>query len=356
MGRTLPFVTRAAVIACACAMLFLCVLSAHAQTQNDDRYGFTPVPGVANTAPTNMQQPPVAAPIMPVQSAPLGPPGNMPAYAQGYGAPNQGYAPASPMQGPPQYLPQYVQNNAAVMQAPMPMQSQGFMPAPAQPYGYVATRPAPVVPQNQGGYYTAANSRYGTQMAADPNAYYASSTNGQNVNSGYLLGPGDKIRVSVYGEEDLSGEYQIDSSGMVRLPLIGTLRAAGFTSPGLENAIAGSLAQGYLKSPKVNVEVSAYRPFYIIGAVTRPGEYPYVANMSALNAVAFGGGFTDQARQSTVFIRHEGSTNELEMPASQVTMVYPGDVIRVKNTVFWDAMSVFSPLAGPAVLATAAFR
>jgi protein involved in polysaccharide export with SLBB domain len=357
MGRTLPFVTRTAVIACACAMLFLCVLSAHAQTanpaQNDDRYGFTPVPGMVNSAPANMQQPPVAAPIMQVQSAPLGPPGNMPAYAQGYGAPNQGYAPASPMQGPPQYM----QNNAAVMQAPMSMQTQGFIPAPAQPYGYVATRPTPAMPQTQGGgYYTAANSRYGTQMAADPNAYYASSANGQNVNSGYLLGPGDKVRVSVYGEEDLSGEYQIDSSGMVRLPLIGTLRAAGFTSPGLENAIAGSLAQGYLKSPKVNVEVSAYRPFYIIGAVTRPGEYPYVANMSALNAVAFGGGFTDQAKQSTVYVRHEGSATEQAMPANQLTKIYPGDVVKVKTTLFWDAMEVFSPLAGPAALVAAAAR
>ena len=168
------------------------------------------------------------------------------------------------------------------------------------------------------------------------------------------LKPGDKVRVSVFGEEDLSGEYQIDSSGMVRLPLIGTIRAAGFTSPSLENAIAGALAQGYLKSPKVNVEVSAYRPFYIIGAVNRPGEYPYAANMSALNAVAFGGGFTDSARTSTVFVRHEGSTAEVEVPANQVTMIYPGDVVRVKTTIFWDAMAVFSPLAGPAALVAAA--
>ena len=191
-------------------------------------------------------------------------------------------------------------------------------------------------------------------MATDPAAYYATSSNGQGSIYGYTLGPGDKVRVSVFGEEDLSGEYQIDSSGMVRLPLIGTIRAAGFTSPSLENAIAGALAQGYLKSPKVNVEVSAYRPFYIIGAVNRPGEYPYAANMSALNAVAFGGGFTDSARTSTVFVRHEGSTAEVEVPANQVTMIYPGDVVRVKTTIFWDAMAVFSPLAGPAALVAAA--
>ncbi len=330
-------------------MLFLFVVSAHAQTQNDDRYGFVPVPPPTGIPNMTAQQPPVAAPTMPVQSAPLGPPGNMPAYAQGYAPPNQGYAPAPPMQQVP---PQYAQYNAAVMQPPMPMQNQGFVQPPQQPYGYAAASP----PLNRGGYYDAATSRYGTQMAADPNAYYMSSSNGQNIVSGYTLGPGDKIRVSVFGEEDLSGEYQIDSSGMVRLPLIGTMRAAGFTSPALENAIAGALAQGYLKSPRVNVEVSAYRPFYIIGSVNRPGEYPYVANMTALNAIAFGGGFTDAAKTSTVYVRHEGSTSEVDMPASQLTMIYPGDVVRVKNTLFWDAMSVVSPLAAPAVVAATVFK
>ena len=123
-------------------------------------------------------------------------------------------------------------------------------------------------------------------------------------------GPGDKIRVTVFGESDLSGEYQVDGSGMVRLPLIGTLRAAGYTAPALEQAIAAALADGYLKYPRVNVEIATYRPFYIIGAVNRPGQYPYVDHMNALNAVALAGGFTDQAVESTLYIRHEGSTKE----------------------------------------------
>jgi len=140
----------------------------------------------------------------------------------------------------------------------------------------------------------------------------------------------------------------------LRLPLIGTLRAAGFTAPALENAIAGALAQGYLKNPRVNVEITAYRPFYVMGAVNRPGNYPYVNNMSALDAVALGGGFTDQARQSVVYVRHEGSTVEEELPANQLTRIWPGDVVRVKDTLFWDAMAIFTPLAGPAALAAAA--
>jgi polysaccharide export outer membrane protein len=181
------------------------------------------------------------------------------------------------------------------------------------------------------------------------------SNGGENINSGYVLGSGDKVHVSVYGEDDLSGEYQIDGSGMVRLPLIGTIRAGGSTAPALGVSIAGALAQGYLKSPKVNVEITAYRPFYIIGAVNRPGNYPYVANMTALDAVALGGGFTDKARESTVYVHHEGSTHEDELPASQVTRIFPGDVVRVKSTVFWDAMDAFAPIAAPAAIAAAAF-
>jgi polysaccharide export outer membrane protein len=291
-------------------MLLLCIFPAHAQAQNDDRYGFEPAP-----APTGLQQPPMAMPTVPVQQQPM-----TPVYPQGQ-MPQQNFAPPAPG---------FAQNFTPPQAMVTP---PGYAPVPQQAYGYVPLRPS-----------------------APQNGYAMASANGPALAGGYSLGPGDKIRVSVFGEDDLSGEYQIDSSGMVRLPLIGTVRAAGFSTAALENAIAGALAQGYLKNPRVNVEVSTYRPFYIIGAVNKPGEYPYVANMSALNAVAFGGGFTDQARQSTIFVRHEGSTTEEEVPASQITMIYPGDVVRVKTTVFWDAMNVFSPIAGPAVLAAAALH
>lgn len=288
---------------------------------------------------------------MPVQQQPLNPAGYPPiqqnqvqqTYAPPAPAFAQNFTPPQATMPPPVYSPPGY----------APPQNQGFAQVPQTPYGYATPLGAPPVLGN--GYYAPSASRYGTQIAADPNAYYLASSNGQNINTGYLLGPGDKIHVSVFGEDDLSGDYQIDSSGMVRLPLIGTMRAAGFTAPSLESAIAGALAQGYLKSPRVNVEISAYRPFYIIGAVNKPGEYPYVANMSALNAVAFGGGFLDTAHQSTIFVRHEGSTNEVEMPASALTMIYPGDVVRVKTTLFWDAMSIFTPLA-PAALAAATLR
>jgi polysaccharide export outer membrane protein len=348
MGRSVPILIRAAVIACACAILLICVRAAHAQTTNDDRYGFVPVP--APTIP--VQQAPLSSAYPPAQAqqtyAPPAPGFSQnftPAQAQ---MPPQGYAqPQAYTQAPPQGYAQPAMQGAA---------TQGYVPAPPQrAYGYVPMQQNP--PANQGGYDSQPDSRYGTQMAANPNTYYAVSNNGQGgIASGYLIGPGDKLRVSVFGEDDLSGEYQIDGSGMVRLPLIGTLRAAGFTAPALENAIAGALAQGYLKNPRVNVEITAYRPFYIMGAVNRPGNYPYVNNMSALDAVALGGGFTDQARQSVVYVRHEGSTVEEELPASQLTRIWPGDVVRVKDTLFWDAMQIFTPLAGPAALAAASIH
>lgn len=170
----------------------------------------------------------------------------------------------------------------------------------------------------------------------------------------YVLGPADKLKLTVFGESDLSGEFTIDGAGFIRLPLIGELRAAGFTSQQLEGAVANALSQGYLKAPRVAVEVSNYRPFYIIGAVNRPGRYPYVDQMSALNAVALAGGFNNQAVESVVFIRREGSNKEEEVPVDRTTPIYPGDVIKVHTTIFSDLTSWLSPFSGAAASAATA--
>lgn len=164
-------------------------------------------------------------------------------------------------------------------------------------------------------------------------------------NDDYKLGAGDKVRVTVYNEDDLSGEFQVDGSGYVRLPLIGQIKAAGHTAFQLESDVETALDDGYLKSPRVNIEVTAYRPFYIIGQVNRPGQYPYASNMSALDAVAVGGGFTDQAVESTVSIRHEGETVEHDLPADETVKIRPGDVIHVDRTMFWSVASVLVPAA-----------
>jgi polysaccharide export outer membrane protein len=166
---------------------------------------------------------------------------------------------------------------------------------------------------------------------------------GVRNSSDYKLGAGDKVRVTVYGEEDLSGEFQIDSNGYVRLPLIGQVQAGGHSAYQLEGSVEASLENGYLKNPRVNIEVTIYRPFYIIGQVSRPGQYPYTSNMSALDAVGVAGGFTDHAVESTLYIRHEGEAKENEVAADETVKIRPGDVLRVDQTSFWAVASWLSP-------------
>lgn len=151
----------------------------------------------------------------------------------------------------------------------------------------------------------------------------------------YRLGSGDKIQVSVYGEPDLSGEFLVDGSGVVQLPLIGQVKAAALTIHDLQNVLAGKLKNGgYLKNPQVSVEVINYRPFYIIGEVNKPGEYPYVSGMNVLNAVAMAGGYTYRANDTNVYIRRNGNQQEEKDPANATTRVNPGDIIRIDERFF----------------------
>lgn len=187
--------------------------------------------------------------------------------------------------------------------------------------------------------------------APSPAAASAPALRAHDATSNYRLGPGDKLRVIVFGENDLGGDYEVDGSGDIRMPLIGQVHAQGDSAQKLGGVIADMLRQGYLKDPHVSVEVTTYRPFYIIGAVNKPGEYPYVNNMNALNAVALAGGFTLQAKDSVVYVRHEGSTVEHRMPVDESTIIRPGDVVRVDTTLFWDVMSLISPLSTFAAVA-----
>ena len=166
--------------------------------------------------------------------------------------------------------------------------------------------------------------------------------------SSYRLDTGDTVRVTVFGEADLSGTFEIDSQGYVRLPLIGAVPAAGLSTYGLETRLTGSLVQGgFLLTPRVNVEVTTYRPFYIIGEVSKPGEYPYVNAMSVPNAIALAGGYTDRAVESEVNIRHQGETKGQDEPADESTRIRPGDVLRVERTTYWSVMTLLAPLISP---------
>jgi polysaccharide export outer membrane protein len=111
----------------------------------------------------------------------------------------------------------------------------------------------------------------------------------------YRLGPADKVRVTVFGEEALTGEFTVGASGALAFPLVGEIRAQGLTTAELQEAIATALRQGYILEPRVSAEVLTYRPFYILGEVERPGEYPYTNGLTVLNAVATAEGFTYRA-------------------------------------------------------------
>ncbi|HEY0106991.1 MAG TPA: polysaccharide biosynthesis/export family protein [Rhizomicrobium sp.] len=166
----------------------------------------------------------------------------------------------------------------------------------------------------------------------------------------YRLGVGDKIRVIVYDQPDLGGDFQIDATGAVRLPLVGQVKAGGFTAHDLEGSIVQALADGYLNDPKVSVEVTTYRPFYIVGEVLKPGQYPYANGMTASSAVALAGGFTPKAVESVVYVRHQGENVERSLAANDATPIRPGDVVRVNSTAFWDVLDVLSPIAGVSAL------
>lgn len=161
-----------------------------------------------------------------------------------------------------------------------------------------------------------------------------SRSSGAEAGSGYKLGSGDKLHMNVFGQKDLNGDYVVDGGGNVQLPLIGEIHAAGKTVGEFQREVTAKLADGFLVNPNVTIEVTNYRPFYIMGEINKPGEYPYVNGMSVLNAVALAGGFTVRADDSEVYIRRNGADKEKQYPADETTKVYPGDIIRVPERFF----------------------
>jgi protein involved in polysaccharide export with SLBB domain len=149
----------------------------------------------------------------------------------------------------------------------------------------------------------------------------------------YRLDAGDKLRVNVYNEPSLSGEFEVDGSGFVSLPLIGEVAARDLTVRELEQRVADALRGDYLVSPRVSVEVTNYRPFYIIGEVNNPGRYAYVDGMTVMNAVAMAGGFTYRARESRAEIKRQGQ-GEVDRNAAPHSPVMPGDVITIPERFF----------------------
>jgi protein involved in polysaccharide export with SLBB domain len=148
------------------------------------------------------------------------------------------------------------------------------------------------------------------------------------------LQPGDKITVYVYGEDKLSGEYQLNQSGQISLPLAGTVEAKGLTQSELEQALAKKFRSEYLKHPKVTVTIASLQPYYVMGEVEKPGEFAYKSGLNVLTALAIAGGPTYRASRSTVQIQRRGETSMRDYPISASVPILPGDVIKVPERYF----------------------
>ena len=140
---------------------------------------------------------------------------------------------------------------------------------------------------------------------------------------------GDRLRIVVYGQEGLTNTYAVDAGGSITMPLIGGVRAKGLSPAELARSITARLKQGYIREPYVAVEIEAYRPFFILGEVTAPGQYPYVPNMTAESAVAIAGGFTPRAQRQDVKLTRTYPAGPLTTTVPIATTLKPGDTILV---------------------------
>jgi polysaccharide biosynthesis/export protein len=127
----------------------------------------------------------------------------------------------------------------------------------------------------------------------------------------YTLDSGDKLRIVVFGQDTLSNNYTVDAQGQVNMPLIGAVSARGLTTAQLAASITSRLKTSFIRDPSVAVEIETYRPFFVLGEVTFPGQYPYVPNMTVENAIAIAGGFTPRAYKDKVTITRKAPGGEL---------------------------------------------
>ncbi len=151
--------------------------------------------------------------------------------------------------------------------------------------------------------------------------------------SGYRLGTGDKLKVTVFGEEDASGEYEVDATGSISARLLGRVQVRGLTVSEVEQTLYDQYrSRGYFRNPRISIELVNLRPFFILGEVEKRGSYPYINGLTVAQAVAVAGGYTYRASRTHITIQRAGAPKE--EPASEDTPVYPGDIVRVPERFF----------------------
>ena len=209
--------------------------------------------------------------------------------------------------------------------------------APAQTYvmqqpATVVQRPATIVQAPARGVVAPAPAQRG--IYASPTRAYASTAPYVAAGPSYTLDSGDKLRVTVFGQEGLTNSYTIDAGGNINMPLIGAQPARGLTTQQLAGLITQRLKHGYVRDPSVSVEVELYRPFFILGEVTTPGQYPYVANLTIEGAVAIAGGFSPRASKRTAELTRSTGAQQFRSEVPLNTPIKPGDTIVVKERWF----------------------
>nr|QIG96015.1 polysaccharide export protein [Bradyrhizobium sp. 6(2017)] len=200
-----------------------------------------------------------------------------------------------------------------------------------------AYAPAPVADAGGGGAISALRSAFASAPpaygyaapVAAPIVLAAAPGEPAGYDNGYHLGPGDKLRVVVYGQEGLTNSYAIGAAGAITMPLIGSVPARGRTPAGLAGEISARLRNGFIREPSVAVEIESYRPFFILGEVAAPGQYPYVPNMTVESAVAIAGGFSPRARRDSVTLTHTDASGSGRFVVPLGTPMGPGDTVFV---------------------------
>jgi polysaccharide export outer membrane protein len=246
-------------------------------------------------------------------------------------------AAAASQQPAPRY--QMPQRSYALAQ-PQPANVIRYVPPQAQPS--YAQAPAQTYAQSgAGGPYVAprgyaqqpyAAQRYGQGYGQQGYGTYAAAP--ANVAPSYTLDTGDRLRIVVFGQDGISSNYVVDAAGNVNLPLIGAVPARGAAPQQLSRLIADRLRQGYVREPHVSVEVEAYRPFFILGEVTNPGQYAYVPNMTAETAVAIAGGFAPRARKGEIELTRNSGGQQFHGKVPLGTQLRPGDTVIVNERWF----------------------
>ncbi len=152
--------------------------------------------------------------------------------------------------------------------------------------------------------------------------------------SHYLLDAGDELRIIVFGQTELSNTFVVDKAGYIAMPLIGAVAARGRTTEQLEGDIAGKLSKNFVRNPDVSVEVSRYRPFFVMGEVAAGGQYAYVPGLTVQQAIAVAGGFTPRANRGHVYVTRQINGQVITANLNLSEPVRPGDTIAVRERLF----------------------